>query len=276
MTIWIARDDLKSRPGVMMRPVLDARAMGLGTGSASSAPSPAPSPPSPPPPPAVSAALAFVESGADAAAIAATVTPLVPEDVIFFGEEVFPGSAVIGQPLTARTSFSAAVASESVITFESVALGGAYGIDPIAGVAFAGPLSAVSATFTTTGQMRVVETPPGGYAGRFNTTSGGTRFLDFQDNLTITLSTPVNAFGFYGTDVGDFDGQVKVTLTDDVGGTQTFDVPHSLLGSDGALLFWGIKRAAPIVSVRLFCVPNTVGLTDYFGIDDIRIGSLPL
>lgn len=273
MTIWIARQDLKSRPGVMMRPVLDARAMGIGSGGASSAPAPAPPPPAPP---ALTGVFAFLEAGADAVAIAGTVTPSAPEDVIFFGEDVFPSFSVGGAPLAARDSFVGAVSNESVITFEAVALGGAYGVDPIAGVAFVGPLSAIEATFTTTGQMRVVETPVGGYAGRFNTTPGGTRFLDFQDNLTIELSAPVNAFGFYGTDVGDFDGQVKVTLTDDVGGTQTLDVPHSLLGNDGALLFWGVVRATPIASARLFCVPNTVGLTDYFGVDDIIIGSLPL
>ena len=61
--------------------------------------------------------------------------------------------------------------------------------------------------------------------GRWATS--GTKFFESIVNFSIALASPVSAFGFYGTDIGDRNDQLWIDLTD-TGGTKTsYKVDHS-------------------------------------------------
>jgi len=93
-----------------------------------------------------------------------------------------------------------------------------------------------------------------GPAGTIQTSSGGTngfgRFPTSRSNyletdaaaITLTFAVPVTSFGFYGTDIGDFGGQLTLVFSGAQKVTET--VPHSLgtgarSPQDGSVLFFG-------------------------------------
>ena len=80
----------------------------------------------------------------------------------------------------------------------------------------------------------------------------------------------VAGFGFYGTDIGDFNGQVTVDLLS--GTTETYTVNNTINGPDGALLFWGIIDTDNAFTKITFGNTNTG--TDFFGFDDMTIAAV--
>jgi hypothetical protein len=106
-------------------------------------------------------------------------------------------------------------------------------------------------------------------AGRFATS--GSQYLEVsQSAFNITFSSPVAAFGFYGTDIGDFNGQLTVTTQN--GGSTLYTVANTVNGANGSLLFWGIiDTANPFISVTF---GNTAAGVDFFGFDDMTIGDI--
>lgn len=92
------------------------------------------------------------------------------------------------------------------------------------------------------------------------------------DNMSLVFSAPVAAFGFYGTDFGDFNGQITVTT---VGGVSTtYMIPHSIGGGnyDGKTIYWGLINTDDLFSSVVF--GNSEAGVDYFGFDDFSIGSI--
>lgn len=137
----------------------------------------------------------------------------------------------------------------------------------------------ISATLSGPGEVR--EFPPG-LQNRFNTTVGGSRYFDTQvdpgdnDNntsppFTITFSQAINAFGFYATDIGDFGGQIVLTLNDDV--VSEFIVPNTI-GSNGStdpsVLFFGFITDTAFDTIVF---SSTASDTDGFGFDDMLFGT---
>lgn len=90
--------------------------------------------------------------------------------------------------------------------------------------------------------------------------------------FSIAFSAPVAAFGFYGTDIGDFNGQVVVTTLN--GLTHSYTIPHPT-GQENyaytALYFGIIDTVDPFTSVVF---SNTGSGSDYFGFDNFSIGSI--
>jgi hypothetical protein len=127
--------------------------------------------------------------------------------------------------------------------------------------------------------MTVVEADPEEPAGtgRFNTTPSGAKWIEFRDNLTVDFPVPVNAFGFFGTDFGDFNGQVSVTFTDAADIESTFNIPHTIPAPNATLIFWGfVNPANTYKRMRLFCtyvVTPPEAQQDFFGVDDVIIGT---
>jgi hypothetical protein len=89
-------------------------------------------------------------------------------------------------------------------------------------------------------------------------------------SLNIAFSEPIAAFGFYGTDIGDFGGQLTLTLTD--GETVVITVPNTIgtSNTNGDLLFYGFIDTANTYTNIAF--GNTEAGTDYFGFDQMTIG----
>ena len=77
------------------------------------------------------------------------------------------------------------------------------------------------------------------------------------------------AFGFYGVDIGDFDGQVTLTLAG--GGAQVINVPNTINGLGGSVLYFGIIETLTFTAITF---GNTAAGIDFFGFDDMTIGSL--
>ena len=179
-----------------------------------------------------------------ACAIACTAVPAFAAPVIFSGEDLNmsgdPNQAAFANATNARNNFFANLTGVGVETFESIPSGTS---SPIT-LTFPG---AGSATLNGTGSVAAGNDGLGRYPF-----SGSQYYYAGSDDFTINFSSAISAFGFYGTDLGDFGGQLTLTLT----------------GSNG---------------VTVLTVPNTYtsisfgnnsGGADIFGFDDFSIGSL--
>lgn len=116
-------------------------------------------------------------------------------------------------------------------------------------------------------------------AGRFNTTPGGSLFWESTASFTLTFESAINGFGFYATDIGDFNALLTVTIDG-----ETYDVFNGLptgsraasgttadTGSDslnGSVLFWGIVDLdKPFSSITINLSQNAD--QDVVGFDDL-------
>jgi hypothetical protein len=192
---------------------------------------------------------------------------------IYFGENLLPADSVFGDPLTKRTEFLArltGVGSEGFEGFDA-------GAEPPLTLTFSGSAGDIEATITGGGS--VFQTPS--IAGRFNTTgatvgpvAGKWWYVDdVGTDFKITFDTPISAFGFYGTDIGDFNGQITIDLLGpgDVV-LESLIVDNTVNGPSGALLFWGFIDTS--VSYSAIRFGNTAAGIDQFGFDDMVIGDI--
>lgn len=176
----------------------------------------------------------------------------------YFGENLTPASTVTGDPVTARANFLSA-------------LSGGVGNEDFEGESGSGPLSlsfpgstgSITATLAGSGN---IQSSPG--AGRFATS--GTNYWESTGVFTISFSSAISAFGFYATDIGDFNGQV--TLTTAGGLAQVINIGNTLNGPNGSLLFYGFTDTTNAYTSIAF--GNTNAGTDFFGFDDMVIGDL--
>lgn len=181
--------------------------------------------------------------------------------VTFFGENQAPLLAVSGAPVTARASFLSNLTGVGSQEFESQAFGTT---SPLA-ISFAGSAGALTAQLTGTGQ---IENRPG--IGTFNTSPGGSKWWESFGAFGITFATPIAAFGFYGTDIGDVNGQLTLNLIDTNDAVTSVPVPHTVNGASGALLFFGFIDAAKSYKAVNFIYTGSG--TDAFGFDSFVIG----
>lgn len=181
--------------------------------------------------------------------------------IIFFGENQTPGGTVSGDPLTAQNNFVSNLSGVGSEGFESYASGTGT---PLA-IAFPGSSGSITATLSGSGN---VENLMG--AGRFNTTSAGSQWWEVSGTFNIAFDQAISAFGFYGTDIGDFNGQVTLALTDINGIVTNLVVPNTVNGNNASLLFYGFIDTGNSYSSIAF--GNTNAGTDFFGFDDMIIG----
>lgn len=112
-------------------------------------------------------------------------------------------------------------------------------------------------------------------AGRFAISSPN-YYNTFSSSFGITFSEGIAAFGFYGTDIGDFGGQLSLTLTDINGVETTLIVPNQVGSNgsqpeDGSVLYFGFYDTGNIYTKIAFGNSNTV---DGFGFDNFSVGTL--
>lgn len=191
------------------------------------------------------------------------IAPAAP--LIFFGEDLNgnPASRIaFPNASAARASFAAQAAGANTDSLEELPNGLSVPFNLTFSSALKGML---------TGGSGIIENFPSGTDsfGRFPTS--GNQFLATDAAaLTVTFNSPVTAFGFYGTDIGDFGGQLSLVFTFSGGGTSTVTVPHSLgdrTGSpqDGSVLFFGyINTTNPFTAVQFL----DSSASDTFGFDD--------
>ena len=187
----------------------------------------------------------------------------------YFGEDLNPGGSLAGMvnSQAARAVFLGGLSNVGNETFESYA----PGTTPPIGIAFQG---AGTATLNGSGFVQNVS----GTTGRF-ATSGSNWFETSSDGgFSISFDNPggVAAFGFYGTDIGDFGNQLILRFTRADETTYDVVVPHTLGANgnpNGAGLFFGIIASASDAFTRVTFLNDGSG-GDVFGFDDLVVGSL--
>jgi hypothetical protein len=132
------------------------------------------------------------------------------------------------------------------------------------GLTFDSGAGSVNATLSGDGQVRSV--PTGSYGGR--SPISGTKFWDtgYGGDFTVTFDNAVSAFGFYGTDVGDFEGDLVLTLKS---ATQVVEFVIEAGARTGSVLFWGFTDDSDAYTSVTFT--NTAD-TDIFGFDNMLVG----
>jgi hypothetical protein len=190
---------------------------------------------------------------------------------------------------TPLTEFGSASAAEADFLSR---LSGVVGTETFERVA-AGSTSRLELTFPgagkatlTGGNGEVISLSPGKTdVGRYGVTNDGgeERFFkigaDSTGNFKITFSEPIAAFGFYGTDIGDYDGELRLDLLSPNNSKTSLRVPQKTSASeaDGGVLFFGFiaNTADDLVSSITFTpTSRDPKLVDYFGFDDFTVGSL--
>jgi hypothetical protein len=182
------------------------------------------------------------------------------DPVTFFGEDTNGGDIASSHPNSdaARAAFfSNLTGGVGTETFETIPNGTST---PIA-VSFG---TAGTATLSGTG---FVET---GASSSDQFPISGTNYFDTDGTFTIAFSTPISAFGFYGTDIGDVNAALSLTLTGS-NGTSTLDVPDQI-GPDanGSALYFGFYDLTNTYTSISFAGAGS----DIFGFDDFSIGTI--
>jgi hypothetical protein len=205
------------------------------------------------------------------AALTLVSTKSAEAALTFFGNDqgVFlqdgtPTGAGFPNALAARTTFLSNLIGVGTETFESFPDGTAAAL----ALTFPGAGTAILA-----GGGEVDNDPGTGQ----NATSGTNWWRTGADNnFSITFTSPVAAFGFYGIDVGDIGAQLTLTL--EGGSTVSINIPHPTVAGgpsspqNGSVFFFGyIDTANPFISATF---SNPAGVGDDFGFDDMTIGSV--
>lgn len=196
-----------------------------------------------------------------AAALSASSALAAP--VIFFGEDVnLPGDPSQPPPTqsnAARASLFAHLAGVGTQSFE----GFPTGEEAILEAPFPGAGTATVFGGMVTGGENI--------AGRYPTS--GEKYLNAYSPISMQFSSPIAAFGFYATDVGDFDGKLTLQLTALSGEVVSLAVPASV-GVDGSttgsVLFFGFYDLEKTYTSIFF---ENGDYADIFGLDDFSIAS---
>lgn len=190
-------------------------------------------------------------------------SPATSAPLTFFGEDLAAaGSLPVPNSVAAQAAFLSNLIGVGVEDFEGFAVGTNFNFD----VAFGADTATLSGTNTvaTTGIQNA------GLAGRFATS--GSQYLNVGTgdalSFSLTFSNAQAAFGFFGTDIGDFLGQLTLSFD---GGAPVL-VPHTVGAPGGSGLFFGyIDVANPFTLVQF---ANTQGAADAFGFDQFTIGRI--
>lgn len=191
--------------------------------------------------------------------------------VVYFGENQNPDHKVSGAPLTARNNFVSQLSGVGTENFSGFAAASNAPLN----LSFPGTAGNITGQLLGVGTVTSIAAGTDS-AGRYNTT-GATAAASASGNVWvaqgifgITFNEPISAFGFYGTDIGDFNGQVTLTLLDTADVETVLTVNNTKNGNDASLLFWGFIDTSKAYKQITF--GNTAAGTDFFGFDDMIVG----
>lgn len=216
--------------------------------------------------------------------------PTLDDFTVFFGERVGSTAAPSGDPLAQRELFDSYLPRDpadgptAVEDWEDKSTGSGLsstssthpGVYPVSGTLTA------SWTVDTNGGVNIDNGSQIGFydspfGGRFNTTAGGAIYLEAAMPLIIQPEEPIDHWGAYFTDIGDFGTQLQIELTDTDDVVETFTVDHSTTSSS-TLHFWGFidptGRKWSRVRIKPTGVPFGANLRfeDFYAVDDVVLG----
>lgn len=223
--------------------------------------------------------------GALAVAVSAQAAPTT-----YFGHDLGAAGTVPvgGQALTAEAAFRAQLvtAQTKLESFENVAVGIPAGPLALFG-AGSGVELKLGAGANVEQRIQDVERIGADFPGRFNTSNGGGagRWWESNGSFSLQFQSAISAFGFFGTDFGDFDGALKLALY--AGGNLLREVTVLAAAavplngvpqtSNGSVLFFGYTDDASSFDRIDFLIaqagtdPDT---WDTLGFDDLLTGPL--
>ena len=103
-------------------------------------------------------------------------------------------------------------------------------------------------------------------------TSGSKFWLADSGDFTINFTKPINAFGFYGTDIGDWGGSLILHYSN--GTNRSIYVGNTVTGggsTTSSTLYFGFIEKDLRKAFRSITFENTDSTSDVFGFDDITI-----
>lgn len=201
-----------------------------------------------------------------------------------------PATIAGSNPGLAQGLFLSALASHTTETFESYAgpTGGLPGTLAFPGTLFGGAAAVSHGALNDANdgvENRPCSTDPSSgteiCTGRYNTSNGGSKWLQSDTSFTLNFDQAFSAFGFYGIDFGDFAGGLTVTLTDSQSGfhSSVADIGKGASGN-GYLIFVGLTDDAHTYDQIRFdiaqCDPQQTNCTppDILGFDDLIVGNI--
>jgi hypothetical protein len=157
------------------------------------------------------------------------------EIVEYFGLNTAPGGQVTGDPLVKRTQFEGALIPGSL---KSEGFGGVPtgSYDKFGMAALGGTISRTN-TQTGTAAGRVDSNATDGADGRFDT-SGDGQWWRTAVSFDIDFAANISAFGFYGTDFGDFAGTFLMELLLADGTSVKYDLLDVMAPANAATNGW--------------------------------------
>ena len=185
--------------------------------------------------------------------------------VTFFGEDLGLGEG------TALSSWANASAAESNFLSNLVGVGTedfetySDGTGTPLALTFPG---AGTATLNGSGYVNTVTPGTTNGVGRY--AISGSNYWEATSEFSLTFSAPIAAFGFYGIDIGDYDGQVTLHCTN--GDTLDINIGNSMNISGGSVLYFGFYDLEHAYTSIEF--GNTAEGVDFFGFDDFTIGTI--
>lgn len=209
-----------------------------------------------------------------------TSSAVIAAPITYFGEDLNPGGSlpVGGNAQTAQADFLSNLTGVGIEDFESVAQG--TSLNPGFNVSFPGSSGSITGTLSAVGTSS-----PGGVCGSSGGTVGsigcgfgrfatsGTQHLHTTSSaFELTFSSAISAFGFYGIDIGDINGNIELILSNG-GGSVNLAVPHTNGSTaNGNVLFFGfIDMIDTYTGIRF---TNSGSGSDVFGFDDLIIGDI--
>jgi hypothetical protein len=194
---------------------------------------------------------------------------------VFFGEDLNGSAskrlAATPNAAAASAAFQAALAGVGTEDFEG------FGHKASGPLALSFPGAGTATLSGGNGGIAKVGSGKTNGVGRYPTS--GRQFLEVEaggsGSFTVAFSEPVAAFGFWGIDIGDFGGQLVLELNYAGNTRLTVDNSVGRWGStDGSVLFFGLIAEGPGELFTKAVFQTSTGHGDYFGFDDMTVGTL--
>lgn len=200
-------------------------------------------------------------------------------------------------PVLKRNAFTSALTSYRTETFESLTAGTVPSVSSTLSLSSIGGTLSQGTYTVQTGKIENEKNPidpitgDPTFPGRFNTSpdpagSTASKWWDTAREFTVALDGLHNAFGFYGSDFGDFDGTLTIQRfsgSSAVGsaialGDGSGNAAGTFPGVNGSLLFFGFTDDTAKFDRLVFQVsqldPNATSRFDRLGFDDLIVGDL--